>query len=87
MRRLQLCRVHASTILCELRLAPHSALRVSSVYVASHVLNRMQLVLVDEIASQGSIGKDRHEEASKGSVICVYKSVWPPVVDEELNLA
>ena len=45
-------------------------------------------VLVDEIASEGSVSEDRHEEASvtiRGHR--VYKSVWTPVVGKELNLA
>ena len=44
-------------------------------------------VLVDEMASKGSVSEDRNKEAS---VICghrVYKSVWTPVVGEELDLA
>ena len=45
-------------------------------------------VLVDEMASEGSVSEDRHEEASatiRGRR--VYKSVWTPLVGEELDLA
>ena len=45
-----------------------------------------QLVLVDEMASQGSVSEDRHEEASVIRGHHVYKSVWTPEVGEELSL-
>ena len=45
-------------------------------------------VLVDEMASEGSISEDRHKEASVTiRWHRVYKSVWTPVVGEELDLA
>ena len=43
--------------------------------------------MVDEMASEGSISEDRHEEASVIRGHRVYKSVWTPVVGEELDLA
>ena len=46
-------------------------------------------VLVDKMASEGSVSasEDRHEEASVIRGHRVYKSVWTPVVGEELDLA
>ena len=53
-------------------------------YVASHVVKSL---LVDEMASEGSVCEDRHEEASVIRGHRVYKSVWTPVVGEELDRA
>ena len=45
-------------------------------------------VLVDEMASEGSVcSDDRHEEASVIRGHLVYKSVWTPMVGEELDLS
>ena len=38
------------------------------------------------MASQGSVGEDRHEEASVIRGHHVYKSVWTPEVGEELSV-
>ena len=44
-------------------------------------------VLIDEMASEGSVSEDKHEEASVIRGHRVYKSMWTPVVGEELDLA
>ena len=43
--------------------------------------------LIDEMASEGSVSEDKHEEASVIRGHRVYKSMWTPVVGEELDLA